>query len=422
MPQRKRKDNPGKRDRVQPPLKTRVPVTGHPQPPHPQSARATIPTQPHQSPPPPKQATVAEYSSDDEESVGVSDTEVQPIASDESDTESNTEELSNTKDAPPALTLYREVSAMQPPPPTPTAHEPATESVYSEETARQISTDLMAITPFPGYGKEETSADSNKWKYYVYELTRLLAHSNGIVFNASFDLTLGHVTHGRITYEKEKERWTKAAQNAVDKEVERVVAMYKEQTTSPTPVTDTSTQTTPPTLAQKPTTNSVSTNTDHSPAKQVVKPKEKIAPPPEESQSSTPPPGSQKGKAPPETRSKGKGRLAPPPEITSPSSPKLAKTVQPPRSARSSDPPMRTGAVVFHAAPSKYKPGLMRRWIEEDNKGVQIVGIRWLLQEGRRVGKLASSLVIYLAHSIDSTRGLRMGKRIFRTTDYNWNI
>ncbi|KAF8439666.1 hypothetical protein BGX38DRAFT_1207146 [Terfezia claveryi] len=70
----------------------------------------------------------------------------------------------------------------------------------------------------------------------------------------------------------------------------------------------------------------------------------------------------------------------------------------------------------------KYKPGLMRRWIEEDNKGVQIVGIRWLLQEGRRVGKLASSLVIYLANSTDSTRGLRMGKRIFRTTDYNWNI
>ncbi|KAF8415301.1 hypothetical protein BGX38DRAFT_1281392 [Terfezia claveryi] len=380
MPQRKRKDNPGKQDRVQPPLKTRA-STGHPQPPHPQSARATIPTQPHQSPPPPKQATVAEYSSDDEESVGVSDTEVQPIASDESDTESNTEELSNTKDAPPALTLYREVSAMQPPPPTPTAHEPATESVYSEETARQISTDLMAITPFPGYGKEETSADSNKWKYYVYELTRLLAHSNGIVFNASFDLTLGHVTHGRITYEKEKERWTKAAQNAVDKEVERVVAMYKEQTTSPT---------------------RVSTNTDHSPAKQVVKPKEKIAPPPEESQSSTPPPGSQKGKA--------------------PGDPEQSKNCATPRSARSSDPPMRTGAVVFHAAPSKYKPGLMRRWIEEDNKGVQIVGIRWLLQEGRRVGKLASSLVIYLAHSIDSTRGLRMGKRIFRTTDYNWNI
>ncbi|RPB18000.1 hypothetical protein L211DRAFT_844167 [Terfezia boudieri ATCC MYA-4762] len=27
----------------------------------------------------------------------------------------------------------------------------------------------------------------------------------------------------------------------------------------------------------------------------------------------------------------------------------------------------------------EYKPGLMRRWIEEDNEGARILGIRWLL-------------------------------------------
>jgi len=31
---------------------------------------------------------------------------------------------------------------------------------------------------------------------------------------------------------------------------------------------------------------------------------------------------------------------------------------------------------VMHTAPLKYKPGTMRRWIEEDNKGVRILGIR----------------------------------------------
>ncbi|KAF8458677.1 hypothetical protein BGX38DRAFT_460973 [Terfezia claveryi] len=34
-------------------------------------------------------------------------------------------------------------------------------------------------------------------------------------------------------------------------------------------------------------------------------------------------------------------------------------------------PPNRTRAVIFHADPMKYKPGLMRRWIEEDNKGFE---------------------------------------------------
>ena len=54
-----------------------------------------------------------------------------------------------------------------------------------------------------------------------------------------------------------------------------------------------------------------------------------------------------------------------------------------------------TRAIVLHAAPTKYKPGQMRRWIEEDNQGsVQALGIRWLLQENR--SRKASILTGYL--------------------------
>lgn len=62
----------------------------------------------------------------------------------------------------------------------------------------------------------------------------------------------------------------------------------------------------------------------------------------------------------------------------------------------------------------------MRRWIEEDNRGnVPILGIRWLLKEGRRAGKLAS-LVIYLKNEVDINHGARMGRRIFRITRHDW--
>jgi len=60
---------------------------------------------------------------------------------------------------------------------------------------------------------------------------------------------------------------------------------------------------------------------------------------------------------------------------------------------------LKKGAVVLHAAPAKHKPGQIRRWIKGGNQGnVRILGIRWLLQEPGRIGKLASSLVIYLQH------------------------
>ena len=72
--------------------------------------------------------------------------------------------------------------------------------------------------------------------------------------------------------------------------------------------------------------------------------------------------------------------------------------------------PTQLQAVVLHGAPTKYKPGQMRRWIEEDNQGsIKFLGTRWLLPEDRRTGKLASSLVIYLKDKIDINRGIRMG-------------
>ncbi|KAF8422195.1 hypothetical protein EV426DRAFT_706346 [Tirmania nivea] len=36
----------------------------------------------------------------------------------------------------------------------------------------------------------------------------------------------------------------------------------------------------------------------------------------------------------------------------------------------------------------------MRRWIEEDNEGVEVMGVRWLLKQ-HELEKVASSLVVY---------------------------
>ena len=43
----------------------------------------------------------------------------------------------------------------------------------------------------------------------------------------------------------------------------------------------------------------------------------------------------------------------------------------------------KTQAVVMHGVPPSYKPGTMRRWIEEDNKQAEIMGIRWMFTECR---------------------------------------
>ena len=51
------------------------------------------------------------------------------------------------------------------------------------------------------------------------------------------------------------------------------------------------------------------------------------------------------------------------------------------------EPPRRTNvktqAVVMYAAPLKNKPGTMRWWIGEDNNGVEIINITWLLKDNQ---------------------------------------
>ena len=77
---------------------------------------------------------------------------------------------------------------------------------------------------------------------------------------------------------------------------------------------------------------------------------------------------------------------------------------------------------VLHGALTKYKPGQMRRWVEEDSQGsIQILGIRWLVQEHRGAEELASLLVIYVKESINLNSGVRMGRRLYCTTRYDWD-
>ena len=87
-------------------------------------------------------------------------------------------------------------------------------------------------------------------------------------------------------------------------------------------------------------------------------------------------------------------------------------------------PPTHTNlAVVVRGVPTGRKIGNMWRWMEEDNKriGLKILGARWLLQEARRVGKQASSLVLYLASGVKAGTRLRMGQKWFTTCAYDFD-
>ena len=104
-----------------------------------------------------------------------------------------------------------------------------------------------------------------------------------------------------------------------------------------------------------------------------------------------------------------------PPANTTPVSPTCTSKRAPPPQG----PPVQARTIVLHGAPTRYKPGQLRRWIKEDNNDIEVLGIRWLLQEPRRAGKAASSLVIYLGEIINISKGVRMGRRAFRTTQYD---
>ena len=76
------------------------------------------------------------------------------------------------------------------------------------------------------------------------------------------------------------------------------------------------------------------------------------------------------------------------------------------------------GAVVMHAAPLHYKPGTMRKWIEEDNKGGRNYG-NPIVDTRTSRGKVASSEVIYMKSAMEVAK-LRMGRKLFHTTKYEW--
>ena len=115
---------------------------------------------------------------------------------------------------------------------------------------------------------------------------------------------------------------------------------------------------------------------------------------------------------------KGKPRRPPPPKgKKEESSPKGKRPPAPPPPAGKQP---TTKAIVVRALPTKYKVGELRRWIKEDNKDLVITGARWLLAEDRRPGKTHSSLVLYLSDSPETPR-LRMGRKSFHTTAYDWD-
>jgi len=62
----------------------------------------------------------------------------------------------------------------------------------------------------------------------------------------------------------------------------------------------------------------------------------------------------------------------------------------------------------------------MWQWIQEDNTGINVMFVRWLLSEDRQLGKVASSLVVY-TKSTDEVVAVRMGGKHFRTERYDWN-
>ena len=95
--------------------------------------------------------------------------------------------------------------------------------------------------------------------------------------------------------------------------------------------------------------------------------------------------------------------------------------VQEPRSAELPPPTQaRAQAVVKHAAPLHYQLRIVRRWIEEGNRIVEVMGIRWPMKE-HRLGNVASHLVIYMK-SIEEIGKLRMGRKFPRIQDMTGTI
>ncbi|RPB28785.1 hypothetical protein L211DRAFT_237314 [Terfezia boudieri ATCC MYA-4762] len=333
-------------DRVNPPLKTRIPVTDHPEPQHntpKPSSKQPITTQ-------------EDHIMDD-----TSDTDTEDPNNDGYERDASTDTNNNDSDLSTHI--------------------------------NQVFRGLLKV------GRVLERGGRGEWWFHVQEIFRPIHKDIG-----GFDLE--RISEFYTTFA--------AIEPFVPPTKSTPVTHTSSQTTPPTPPSspaqvDSSTQTlppiAPPTPKPKPPTNSVSTNTDPPPTRTYAEAATTTTSP----KKTTPSPDPPKPRA---KEPKGKGKA-----IAGPKNTTQTRATPPPRNSPLNQP----RAVVFPAAPMKYKPGLMRRWIEEDNEGARIIGIRWLLQEGRRVGKLASSLVIYLAEGIDTTCGFRMGRRVFRTSEYEWD-
>jgi len=83
-------------------------------------------------------------------------------------------------------------------------------------------------------------------------------------------------------------------------------------------------------------------------------------------------------------------------------------------------------SVVIHGVPTHRKIGKMWGWLQEDNRGVEITGVRWLVKEKARQGKTSSSLVVLLnsRKALDGGEKkarLWMGRRWYQTAKYDWD-
>jgi len=83
-------------------------------------------------------------------------------------------------------------------------------------------------------------------------------------------------------------------------------------------------------------------------------------------------------------------------------------------------------SVVIHGMPTHRKIGKVWGWLQEDNPGVVVTGVRWLVREELRPGKLESSVVVHL-NSYKELEGsgkeawLRLGRKWHPTEKYDWN-
>ena len=80
----------------------------------------------------------------------------------------------------------------------------------------------------------------------------------------------------------------------------------------------------------------------------------------------------------------------------------------------------RAQAVVIHGISQRCALGILRKWLEEGNEGIEIMGARWLVPREKRLGKASSSLIVF-TRSTENVVGLRLGRKWFPTTAYDWD-